>query len=215
MSAVSRPNPSKRFPSTTPDTLVYQIDSRLYVNLTDRCTLACTFCPKHNGCTEVKGHELYLSERPATEQIINLIGDPTRYDEIVFCGYGEPTLRLKDLLTVAHAIKAKGGRTRINTDGLANRFYKRDVTPEMATCIDALSVSLNAQDEATYNRHCKPALTGSHSAVLEFIEAVAKVIPEVTATAIDGLDGVDVARCAQLTEARGATFRARYLDVVG
>ena len=210
-----RPNPSKRFAHEEPDTLVYQIDDRLYVNLTDRCTLACTFCPKHNGCTEVKGHELYLSERPAADTIIELIGDPTRYTEIVFCGFGEPTLRLKDLLTVAKAVKAQGGNTRINTDGLANRVHKRDVTGEMAECIDALSISLNAQDEITYNKHCEPSLKGSHAEVLKFIEAAAKVIPDVSATAIDGLEGVDVAQCAALVEARGAKFRARYLDVVG
>lgn len=213
--SIKRPNPSKRHTNKETDTLVYQIDDRLYVNLTDRCTLACTFCPKHNGCTEVKGHELYLSERPDVEEIIRLINDPTQYAEIVFCGYGEPTLRLKDLLKVARAVKAKGGHTRINTDGLANRVHKRDVTREMAECIDALSISLNAQDEATYNRHCEPSLKGSHAEVLSFIEAAAKVIPDVSATAIDGLEGVDVEQCATLTEARGAKFRARYLDLVG
>lgn len=210
-----RPNPSKRFAHAEPDTVVYQIDDRLYVNLTDRCTLACTFCPKHNGCTEVKGHELYLSERPSAEHIIELIGDSTRYAEIVFCGFGEPTLRLKDLLVVAKAVKAQSGKTRINTDGLANRVHKRDVTHEMAECIDALSISLNAQDEATYNKHCAPSLQGSHAEVLKFIEAAAKVIPDVSATAIDGLEGVDVEQCAILAEQRGAKFRARHLDVVG
>lgn len=213
--SIKRPNPSRRYANTEPDTLVYQIDDRLYVNLTDRCTLACTFCPKHNGCTEVKGHELYLSERPDVEEIIRLIDDPTQYAEIVFCGYGEPTLRLKDLLKIARTVKTKGGRTRINTDGLANRVHKRDVTADMAECIDALSISLNAQDEATYNLHCEPSMKGSHAEVLAFIAAAAKVIPDVSATAIDGLEGVDVERCAQLTEARGAKFRARYLDLVG
>lgn len=213
--SIKRPNPSKRYAHAEPDTLVYQIDDRLYVNLTDRCTLACTFCPKHNGCTEVKGHELYLSERPDVEQIIKLIDDPTRYAEIVFCGFGEPTLRLKDLLKIARVVKTKGGQTRINTDGLANRVHKRDVTGEMAECIDALSISLNAQDETTYNKHCAPSLKGSHAEVLDFIEAAAKVIPDVSATAIDGLEGVDVKQCAALTEARGAKFRARYLDLVG
>lgn len=213
--SIKRPNPSKRHANTEPDTLVYQIDDRLYVNLTDRCTLACTFCPKHNGCTEVKGHELYLSKRPDVAQIIELIGDPTHYVEIVFCGYGEPTLRLKDLLTVAHAVKAKGGHTRINTDGLANRVHKRDVTGEMAECIDALSISLNAQNEEIYNKHCAPSLKGSHAEVLAFIDAAAKVISDVSATAIDGLEGVNVTQCAELVEARGAKFRARYLDHVG
>ncbi len=211
-----RPNPARRSDHDAgTDTLVYQIDDRLYVNLTDRCTLACTFCPKHNGCTEVKGHELYLSARPDAARIIELIGDPTRYAEIVFCGYGEPTLRLPALLQVAQAVKAKGGRTRLNTDGLANRVHKRNVIPELAACIDALSVSLNAQDSATYERHCAPSLADSHQAVLDFIAAAVKEIDEVAVSAIDGLDGVDIAACRRLAEARGAVFKPRFLDLVG
>ncbi|MBY4675318.1 TatD family nuclease-associated radical SAM protein [Marinobacterium sp. CAU 1594] len=211
----SRPNPSRRIANGQPDSLVYQIDNRLYVNLTDRCTLACQFCPKHNGCTEVKGHELYLNQRPEVAQILALIGDPTRFDEIVFCGYGEPTLRLQALLQIAQAIKAAGGRTRINTDGLGSLVHKRDIVPELAGCIDALSISLNAQDEATYVRHCQPSLPGSHTAVLAFIARAAELIPEVHVSAIDGLDGVDIDACRRLTEQRGASFRRRVLDAVG
>ena len=210
-----RPNPSRREHHEESDLLVYPIGDKLYINLTDRCTLRCGFCPKHNGCTEVKGHELYLNQRPEAELIIELIEDPTAYSEIVFCGYGEPTLRLKALLQIAREVKAKGGRTRINTDGLGSRVNKRDIVPELADCIDALSISLNAQDEETYKRHCQPSLPGALESVLEFIERAAQSIPAVYVSAIDGLPGVDVEACRKLTEQRGGIFRRRILDEVG
>ncbi|MCV6589878.1 MAG: TatD family nuclease-associated radical SAM protein [Marinobacterium sp.] len=210
-----RPNRSQRPQHTQPDKLVYQIGDKLYINLTDRCTLRCGFCPKHNGTTEVKGYELYLSARPDPAHIIKLIGDPTRYTEVVFCGYGEPTLRLKALLVIAHAVKAAGGHTRINTDGLGSRVNKRDIVPELAQCIDALSISLNAQNAAVYNQHCQPALNNAWQSVLTFIERASRQIPAVYVSAIDGLPGVDITACKALAESRGGIFRRRVLGEVG
>lgn len=196
-------------------TLSYRIEDRLYLNITDRCTLACTFCPKHNGSCTVHDYDLTLQHRPTTEQIIEAIDDPARYSQIVFCGFGEPTLRLKVLLGVARNIKARGGQVRVNTDGLANRVHKRNVLPELASCVDALSVSMNAQDEQTYDRHCRPALRGSFQDMLSFLELAPNYLRDVTASAIDGLDGVDIAACQALASARGVAFRRRELDRVG
>ena len=193
----------------------YTIGDRLYLNITDRCTLACAFCPKTLGVPRVHEYDLTLDHRPEVEEIIAAIGDPSRYAEVVFCGYGEPTLRLKVVLEVARFVKAHGGRTRINTDGLANRVNKRNVLPELAECIDALSVSMNAQDEAVYDRHCVPALKGSYGEMLRFLEEAPKYIPDVTATAIDGLEGVDIDACRRIAERLGVKFRRRELDKVG
>lgn len=211
----TRPNPARRACHLQPDILVYTIEDRLYVNLTDRCTLACHFCPKHNDSKEVHDYNLTLSQRPDQQLIIDQIGDPTRYQEVVFCGFGEPTLRLKALIAVATEVKTKGGKTRLNTDGLANLFHKKDVVPLLASCIDAMSISLNAQNEEVYKQHCAPSLKNSHFAVLAFLELAAHAIPDVTATAIDGLEGVNILACKKLAEDRGAKFKARTLDVVG
>jgi len=211
-----KPNPPGHLKALPTDvTLVYQLENNLYINLTDRCTLACQFCPKHKGCTEVKGYDLALEVRPPAQQIIDLIGDPKQYDCVVFCGYGEPTLRLKPLLEIAHWIKAKGGHTRLNTDGLGNLVNKRNILPELSECIDALSVSLNAQNEAVYIRHCQPALSGSYEAMLEFVALAPQYIGDVSASAINGLEGVDIDACRELAEQRGVKFRQRELDVVG
>lgn len=195
--------------------ITYPIRDSLYLNITDRCTLACGFCPKHNGSQQVHNYDLRLDHRPEIAEILEAIGDPTQYREVVFCGYGEPTLRLKVLLAVANGVKANGGRVRVNTDGLGNLVNKRNILPELAVCVDALSISLNAQDERVYQRHCQPALPGSYQAMLDFIALAPQYIQDVTATAIDGLEGVDIATCERLALDRGVKFRARKLDVVG
>ena len=155
--------------NSSKQTIAYEIGDRLYLSITDRCTLACAFCPKTRGSMQVHDYDLAFDHRPEVDEITEAIGDVSRYSWIVFCGYGEPTLRLKVLLEVARWIKQHGGRVRINTDGLANLVNKRNVLPEMAGLIDALSVSLNAQNEEIYNRHCVPALSGSWDAMLAFL----------------------------------------------
>ncbi len=193
----------------------YVIGDRLYLNITDRCTLACTFCPKTQGVRKVHDYDLTLDHRPEVQEILAAIDDPARYRQVVFCGFGEPTLRLRVLLEVAREIKARGGRVRVNTDGLANLVHKRNVLPELAECVDALSVSMNAQDSATYDRHCDPALQGSFPAMLEFLRLAPAHIPDTTATAIDGLEGVDIGACERLARKLGVGFRSRFLDKVG
>ena len=196
-------------------TIAYPIRDHLYLSITDRCTLACRFCPKTLGNMQVHDYDLSMDHRPSVQEIIDAMGDITGYAGVVFCGYGEPTLRLKVLLEVAREIKRQGGHVRVNTDGLANRVNKRNVLPEMAGLVDALSVSLNAQDEATYNRHCDPALPGSWQSVVDFLTLAPQWIPDVTATAIHGLPGVDIDACRELAEHCGAGFRQRELDRVG
>jgi len=163
----------------------------------------------------VHEYDLTLNHRPSADEIIAAIDDPAKYKEVVFCGYGEPTLRLKVLLEVAKYIKANGGSVRVNTDGLANLTNKRNVLPEMAECVDALSISLNAQNAEVYDKHCQPGLAGSYEQMLDFVTEAPKYIKDVTASAIDGLEGVDIEACREMAEARGVKFRCRFLDVVG
>ncbi len=197
------------------DTITYPIGERLYINLGDRCTLRCVFCPKHNGSWQVHDYDLTLSQRPTAAQVIDALGDPSAHEEIVFCGYGEPTLRLKELLEIARHIKENGGRVRVNTDGLANRVHRRNVLPQLGEHVDALSISLNAQNASVYVRHCKPAFDGAYQAVLNFLQMAPRYVSEVTATAIDGLEDVDIGACERIATYAGAKFRRRELDVVG
>jgi TatD family-associated radical SAM protein len=198
-----------------PQQITYQIGNNLYISITDRCTLECAFCPKTHGDMTVKGYDLTFDHRPGSEEIIAAIDDPAAYDEVVFCGYGEPTLRLNVLLEVARHIKAGGGRVRLNTDGLSNLVHKHDTLPELAQCVDALSVSMNAQNQEVYDRHCRPNLPGSYQAMMSFLRDARDHIKDLTATAIDGLEGVDIAACEKIAQELGIKFRHRTLGKVG
>lgn len=213
---MSKPNVQPLQPmEPSEETLVYTIGNNLYINLTDRCTLACEFCPKIQGSMDVHEYNLLLSHRHAADEYIKKIGDPSQYDEIVFCGFGEPTLRVKDLIEIAAYCKAGGTRVRVNTDGLGNLVNKRNILPEMAQYVDALSVSMNAQNEDVYDKHCVPAVKGSYDSMLEFLRQAPEYIPDTTATAIDGLEGVDIEACEAIAKHLKVKFRRRVLDIVG
>ncbi|WP_299801718.1 TatD family nuclease-associated radical SAM protein [uncultured Shewanella sp.] len=196
-------------------TLVYDIRNSRYLNITGRCTLRCQFCPKHNGSKQVHQYQLDLNRQPKSEELIAQLGDVPKFDEYVFCGYGEPTLNLTTLLEVAEEIKQRGGQVRINTDGLGNLFHRRNILPELAACVDSLSISLNADTEALYLQHCRPKLAGAYPALLEFIKLAPQYIKDVQVSAINGLEGVDIQICREIVETRGASFKQRELDIVG
>jgi len=195
--------------------IAYRLHGNCYLNITSQCTLRCGFCPKYNRTWEVQSYDLRLHREPSVEEVLEAIGDPSEYKEIVFCGLGEPTVRLEALLSIARAMKDKGARVRVNTDGLANLREGRDVTPEMAEVVDSLSISMNAQNAAVYNELTKPKLRGAYAAMLEFARLAHERGMAVSMTAIDGLEGVDIAACRQIAESLGVSFRRRELDLVG
>lgn len=191
----------------------YRIRDSLYLNITNRCTNACSFCVRFYT-DYVKGHMLRLEHEPSVAEIESSIGDPLEYKEIVFCGYGEPLIRLDVVKEVASWVKSRGGRVRINTNGHGNLINKRNILPELRGIIDVVSVSLDAQDEAAYERLCKPAYKNAYTAVLEFIKEAKKFIPEVQATVVE-MEGVDMKACQELASGLGVPLRTRKLDAVG
>ncbi len=193
--------------------ITYRIRDSLYLNITNRCTNVCSFCVKFRS-DFVKGHRLRLGNEPTEEEIIREIGDPTRYREVVFCGYGEPLQRLDTVKGVAAWVKKNNGKVRINTNGHANLIHKRDVLPELKGLVDSISISLDAQDQETYDRICRPAFKDAYQAVLGFIAEAKDYIPEVQATVVE-LEGVDPAKCREITDRLGVKLRIRKLDVVG
>ena len=195
--------------------IAYQLHGNCYINLTNHCTLRCAFCPKFNKQWQVQGYPLRLKKDPTIDQILEAVGDVSQYKEIVFCGLGEPTLKLGVLLRVASALKKQGAYIRLNTDGLGNLVQGMDITPKLAGKIDALSISVNAQNEEIYNQHCRPPQFGTYPAIFDFIEAAIPHIKDITLTAIDGLKGVDINACAAIADYYKVKFRRRELDKVG
>lgn len=197
--------------------LAYPIRRSLYLNVTDRCTNRCAFCAKARSSV-VKGHDLTLADEPTAAEIMAEVmdqGGPGAWDEVVFCGFGEPLTRLGLVVQLARELKEKGARrVRINTDGLASLNHGVDVPPLLAGLVDAVSVSLNAADEATYNKLCRPTLPGAYGAVKAFIGEAARLLPEVTASVV-AVPGLDIEACRKIAEELGVHFRVRPFNEVG
>lgn len=194
--------------------ITYPIRNSLYLNVTNRCTSACTFCVRY-FTDYVKGHNLRLAEEPTADDLIREIGDPKKYDEVVFCGYGEPTLRLDVIKAVAAEVKKQGGRVRIDTNGHGNLIHKRNILPELKGLVDAVSVSLNGQNAAVYEKLSQPKFgPQAYAAVKEFIAEATKYIPDVTATVVSAPE-VDIEACRRIAEELGAKYRVREYNVVG
>lgn len=188
--------------------IAYTIRDSLYLNITNRCTNACVFCAKFHDFT-VKGHFLKLDREPSVAEVMEAIGDPRRFREIVFCGYGEPLLRLDLVLEIARRLKKEGVRVRVNTDGQANLVHGRNILPELAGLVDALSVSLNAHDAETYRRITRsPYGDAAFQAVQDFIVAAQEHIPDITASVVT-FPNVNVEAARKLVEELGVKFRVR------
>jgi TatD DNase family protein len=193
--------------------IAYRIRGSLYLNITNRCTNKCSFCIRFHS-DYIKGHNLRLSDEPAEEDLKQAIGDPSQYEEIVFCGYGEPLLRLDLVKSLAKWIKDKQGRVRINTNGHGNLIHKRNILPELKGLVDSISISLDAHDEETYNRVCRPAFKNAFQGIIDFIRVAKEFIPGVQLTVVT-LPEVNVEKCKKIAEDLGVGLRVRKLDVVG
>jgi TatD DNase family protein len=186
----------------------YQIGNSLYVNVTNRCNADCVFCDR-KGLAVISGYNLKMkkSEEPDASVYINEIGDPKRFKEIVFCGYGEPTIRWDVVKEVARYVKDNGGRTRMNTDGHGNFINKRDITPELKDTIDTVSISLNSTDPEQYAKLMRvdPKM---HAEMIDFAKK-AKNYTDVVLSIV-GISAVDTEAAKKfVTEEIGVKFRER------
>ena len=202
--------------------LVYTLDEKIYINLTNRCTNDCIFCLR-NDKADVKGQELWLdNENSTAEDVVEQfekIYQKTPSKEVIFCGYGEPMLKFEVLKEVAKYIKNKYPETkiRINTNGHANFVYKRNVVPELKGLVDEFSVSLNAPEKDEYNELSKPKFDGAYDEVKKFIKACHDENIKVTASVVEGYKGrhIDLETCKKIAHELGAEFRVREWIVNG
>ena len=194
--------------------IAYKIRNSLYLNITNRCTNECIFCARESYPV-VKGHLLKLKDEPSENEIIDLIIDPTQYDEIVFCGYGEPLLRLDTVKNVSKWIKERGGKVRVNTNGQGNLIHGRSIAPELKELIDSISISLNAENEEKYHAICRSKFgVKSYEEVKKFAKECKAYIPSVTMTVV-GLKDIDIAECKKIADESGVNFRIREYNEVG
>lgn len=195
-------------------TITYPVHHGIYVNMTNRCPCACTFCLRRQSDHVYGSEPLWLEREPTVKEVCDSLDtwDLSRYDEIVFCGYGEPTERLYDLLEVAKYMKSKSDiKIRINTNGLADLIWKESTAPKLKGLIDAVSVSLNATNKADYFRIVRPKFgMDSFDAMLKFTEECTKYVPSVVMTVVDEVTSKEEQElCRKICESIGATLRVR------
>ena len=203
-------------------TIIYPEYNGLYINLTNRCPCACTFCIRQKAvAAEFENVEtLWLEHEPSAQEVIAAIKAESKlerfknYKEFVFCGYGEPTEALDVLLETAKFLKSKYNKPiRINTNGLGNLIHKKDITPLFKGLIDAVSISLNSSDPVIYQERVRPKFGAeAHSAMLDFAAAVSKVVPNVTMTTVSTtITKEDEDQCRKICEDLGVKYRIREL----
>ena len=197
-------------------TIAYQVKNGIYVNLTNRCPCACTFCLRTKGPGVYGSPSLWLDREPTEAEVIAALDaqDWTRFREAVFCGYGEPTERLDVLLAAAAHLKAREPalRVRVNTNGLSDLINGRPTAALFAGCVDCLSISLNTDDPAEYLALCRPKFgADAFPALLAFAREAASAVPEVVLTVVGEpvSDIAKQARCRALAESLGARLRVR------
>ena len=188
----------------------YLLGNSLYINVTNRCNADCTFCRRKED-PFLHGYNLGMtkSEEPTSDIYIKEIGDPSKYDEVVFCGYGEPTIRWDVVKEVAKYIKANGGKTRINTNGHGNIINKRDITAEMKNIIDVVSISFNSFDSKQYSELMR--VSEDHFDEMKKFAGLAKSYVKKVVMSVVSLDEVEIEKSRKVVEDEiGVEFRVRH-----
>ncbi len=195
-------------------TVTYKVKNGIYVNMTNRCPCACTFCLRQNGDGVYGSDSLWLEREPTVKEVCMSLDrwDLSQYDELVFCGYGEPTERLDDLLEVARYVKSRYAiPIRINTNGLSDLINGRETAPELAGLIDTVSISLNATNAEAYEKLCRPKFgIGAFDAMLAFTRACVPFVPNVVMTVVDVVTSKEQQEQSRaIAESLGAKLRIR------
>lgn len=196
-------------------TITYELGSSLYVNLTNRCTNACFFCVRNNHDGINDKDNLWLDREPTIAEIKADFDtrDLTKYDMVVFCGYGEPLIRFDDVIEVSKWLKEKSPSTkiRINTNGQANLICGRDVTPEFKGLVDCLSISLNASNAEKYQEICDCQFgTDAYDSILKFASLAKEYVPEVILSVVDkDMTEEEIDACGEIAKQCGVSFRVR------
>lgn len=196
-------------------TITYEVGKGLYVNITNRCPNACTFCIRQNGDGAYGSDSLWLEREPTEEEIVADIErrNPEQYTELVFCGYGEPTERLDTLVAVARRVKAAHPALpiRVNTNGLSDLIAGEPTAARFAGVVDTLSVSMNASTAENYQKVCRSRFgLRAYPAMLAFCADAKHYVPHVVLTVVEGtIPEEELAVCRANAERAGVSFRIR------
>lgn len=194
--------------------ILYKVHNNLYVNLTNKCPCACTFCLRQNMDHVGESKSLWLEREPSAEEVIAEFAkfDMSRFNEVVFCGFGEPTEVFEVLKKVAAFVKETYHMPiRLNTNGLGNLVNGRDITPEMEGLIDTVSISLNTPNADRYHELVRSKFGDkSFDAMLDFARSSTKYVSNVVMTTVDTtITKEEEEECRRICDSIGAKYRIR------
>ena len=195
--------------------ITYIVEDKLYVNVTNKCSNRCEFCIRNNGDGAYGSDSLWLEREPTRDEILDSIfsRDLIVFPELVFCGYGEPTYRLDDIIYVAKAVKERYPemKIRINTNGHSDLIQGRNTAPDYEGVIDIVSISLNTPSAERYQQICHSIYgEGSFEALLRFASEVKHYVPTVLLSAVkETLTPDEIEQCRMICSDLGVTLRLR------
>ena len=195
--------------------ITYIVEDKLYVNVTNRCSNRCEFCIRNNGEGAYGSDSLWLEREPTREEILDSIfhHDITAFPELVFCGYGEPTYRLDDIVFVAKKVKDRypSMKIRINTNGHSDLINGRDTAPDFDGAFDVVSISLNTPSAKKYDEICYSKFgEKSHDALIKFAENVKNYVQNVQFSVVkETLSAEEIEECKDISRRVGVTLRVR------
>jgi radical SAM protein, TatD family-associated len=197
-------------------TITYEYGDNLYVNTTNRCDFNCEFCLRHNQSSggSIYTHNLWLKREPTREEILADIEarDLTKYRQLVFCGFGEPSYRIEDICWVIDRLREHGRKifTRMDTNGTGNLIHHRDICPDFQGRFDMVSISLNTDTAEKYDALCHPQVPGAYEAMKSFARELRRYVPQVMMTVVDTIPKEEIENCRHICEDEvGATYRVR------
>ena len=194
------------------ENITYIIGNKLYINLTNKCPCNCTFCIRNNGEGAYGSDSLWLDHDPDSNEAIDALKkhDLSSFDEIIFCGYGEPTEALDVLLDCGKFIRSVCKTPiRINTNGLSDLINKKPTAPLFKGLADVMSISLNAPDEADYNAVTRPSFENAFQAMQDFAVSCLEYVPEVVMTIVDVIPKEQIDASQALADKLGVKLRVR------
>lgn len=194
-------------------TILYPVHDNLYVNLTNRCPCACTFCIRKNDDGVYGSDSLWLEHEPSFDEVRAAFEqwDLKDFKEIVFCGYGEPTERLDLLLQTARYLRAtpESPQIRVNTNGLSDLINGKPTALLFEGLVDTVSISLNAGTEKEYLAVTRPKWDNAYTAMQAFALDCAKYVPKVMFTVVDCIPKEEIEAARALAEKLRIPLRVR------
>lgn len=194
-------------------TIFYEVYDNIYVNITNKCPCACEFCIRNKEDGVGEDNYLWLEREPIIDEIKADFDslDMSKYNEVIFCGFGEPLERIDDLVEVAKYIKSKTDKkVRINTNGLSDLIFGEKTAYKLKDAIDSISISLNAPNSDLYNKRCHPIFgEKSFDSMIEFARDCKEYVPEVIMTVVDCIGKDEIEECRKIAESIGVIYRIR------